>query len=252
MRDDLLDAQAAVDWAVPQIPALNNEFFSWIDANPFEQRIEPYPASGNDKALVIYFVPLPRVFNAWAGAIINSLRSSLDLLAAALAKRNRAGRTHNTYFPIFSSVQIMNEDPRRGIERIGWLSASDKAKIKSLQPYQGGDHSIWPLHKLDVRRKHERFAGVNSRFHVEFGTPDRGEGHFMVQGQAPIERSENRIVLTNIPEFTLSLPKRDYIAPQIAFIEPSLGLGDHEVTTTLNRFAERVTEIINMFGTTGC
>jgi hypothetical protein len=35
MRDDLLDAQAAVDWAVAQIPLLQQDFIEWQRRNPY-------------------------------------------------------------------------------------------------------------------------------------------------------------------------------------------------------------------------
>jgi hypothetical protein len=87
MRDDLLDAQAAVDWALAEIPLLQQGFIEWQRRNPYSVVQERDPETGENIA-VTYDQPFPLTFNAWAGAIINSLRSSLDLLAAALARRN--------------------------------------------------------------------------------------------------------------------------------------------------------------------
>jgi hypothetical protein len=144
MRDDLLDAQAAIEWAIPQIPLLRDALRGWTKDHPYELRIEPYSGVGGGNALIAYqTAPLPRVFNAWAGAIINSLRSSLDLLAAALAARNGAKPSADTHFPVYGSEQEMI-DPLTGIEGKKWLSKRERTAIKALKPYQGGNEAIWP------------------------------------------------------------------------------------------------------------
>jgi hypothetical protein len=158
MRDDLLDAQAAVDWAVAQIPLLQEGFLDWQRRNPYRVVQERDPDTGQDIA-VTYDQPFPLTFNAWTGAIINSLRSGLDLLAATLATRNRVKPNEGTHFPIFWSEQEMI-DPLHEIEGKKWLSQSERASIKALNPYKGGDDTLWPLHRLDILRKHERLLST--------------------------------------------------------------------------------------------
>src|SRR3954447_11355583 len=102
MRDDLLDAQAAVDWAVAQIPLLQNGFLEW-NKNPYSVFVEPDAKTGGYAVVARQRIPFPLTFNAWAGAIVNSLRSALDLVAAALATRNGHKPSANTHFPIFGS-----------------------------------------------------------------------------------------------------------------------------------------------------
>ena len=87
MRDDLLAAQAAVDWAAAQIPLFQNAFLE-RNKDPYELFKERDPENGDYLIVARPREPLPLTFNAWAGAMINSIRSALDLLAAALAARN--------------------------------------------------------------------------------------------------------------------------------------------------------------------
>jgi hypothetical protein len=251
MRDDLLDAQAAIEWAIPQIPLLQEALFGWTKAHRYELRIEPYSGLGGGNALVAYQpASLPRIFNAWAGAIINSLRSSLDLLAAALAARNGVKPSADTHFPIFGSDQEMI-DPVTGIEGKKWLSKRERAAIKALKPYEGGDYAIWPLHQLDIRRKHERliFANVDpSGFYWERGRPGGEHGFFMTGGLMPLQRSENKTILAMIPAHVLPAPEGDeHITAHVTFNEVALGLTDQEVTATLHRFSDRVREILGEF-----
>jgi hypothetical protein len=244
MRDDLLDAQAAIDWAVAEIPRLQNTLLEWIRHSPCKLGEEPYSGPGAGKQVVAYFSPLPRIFNAWVGIICNSLRTSLDLLAAALATRNSVKPSENTHFPIFSSDQHMI-DPLEGIEGKKWLSKGERAAIKALKPYQGGDHTIWPLHHLDIRRKHERLisASLDPSFRIEVAG-------YMISGRTALERFENKTVLAFLPGSIL-VPPESYtnISAQVTFNETKIGLAGHEVVTTLYRFAGRVAEIIKFFDT---
>jgi hypothetical protein len=48
--------------------------------------------------------PFPLLTNAEAGVIINSLRSSLDILAVALAEQNGHVASEDVYFPIANNV----------------------------------------------------------------------------------------------------------------------------------------------------
>jgi hypothetical protein len=248
MRDDLLDAQATVDWAVAQIPSFQEAFRAWIYDHPYEIRFEP-DSDPSGKLAVAYFDPLPRTFNAWVGAIINSSRSALDLLSATLATRNCVKPSKCTHFPIFSSEQDMI-DPLEGIEGKKWLSKSERAVIKSLKPYKGGDHTLWPLHQLDIRRKHERLirASIDPRFHFEFGNAASGQGSFMMSGMTGVQRFDDKTVLGSVPNFALSLADRHAdLAMQITFNEVIADLTGHEVITTLMRFAERAAHIIKLF-----
>lgn len=83
----------------------------WIKTRPYVAIVEPDsdPAYEIVKARFVGKPP-PLVINAEAGAIINMIRSSLDLLAAALAERsgtisNGTVRIDDVYFPIRPSVQ---------------------------------------------------------------------------------------------------------------------------------------------------
>jgi hypothetical protein len=255
MRDDLLDAQASVDWAVAQIPLLQTALFDWCKEHPYEVTEEPDTELGGYAVVAQQSAPFLPIHNAWAGVIINSLRSSLDLLAAALATRNGHNPGTDTHFPIFVSEQEMI-DPLTGVEGKKWLSKRQQAAIKTLKPYNGGDGTIWPLHKLDILRKHERLIDANPdvrRFFWERGTVGEKGGYMMFSGFMGIERLKNKTVLFRYGGPAVkSLDAAEgytHIAAHITFNEGILGMADHEVAATLSRFAKRVSEIIKLFDT---
>lgn len=254
MRDDLLDAQAALDWAVAQIPMFQNAFLEW-NKDPYELRKEFDSESGEHLIAAYLRVPLPLTFNAWAGAMINSLRSALDLLGAALARRNGKKPSTDTHFPIFRSEMDMI-DPLEGIERKKWLTKRQRAAIKSLKPYRGGDHTLWALHRMDVVRKHERLLSTQpdiSGYRFSFVEPDRVTLTWGGGGYLGAPRSENKSILHRSKrDFTFN-PAQGHatITSFITFneIETLLPIVNQEVAPTIRRFAERVSERNRHFST---
>jgi hypothetical protein len=87
-----------------------------------------------------------------------------------------------------------------------------------------------------------------SGFHWQRGIPGGEHGYFMAGGLRGLERSENKTVLTIIPDSILSAPEGDaHVTAHITFNEIAIGLTDQEVVETLFRFADRVREIIADF-----
>jgi hypothetical protein len=123
MRDDLLEPLACVDW------------------------------TGDETWQVSECEPFPLLIQAEAGAIINSLRSALDVLANKLAERNGHLGKKDVYFPVCGSSSDFEGRGRKKIKR---LSAADQIIIESLQPYHGGDNCLllFALHNMDNARKH--------------------------------------------------------------------------------------------------
>jgi hypothetical protein len=95
MGADLLDAQAAIDWAVEQMPRLQKRIEDWADSYSTRIAVED-----GKKAYYLRANPVPTIINAETGSIINSIRTSLDLLASALAARNGNAGSRHVYFPV--------------------------------------------------------------------------------------------------------------------------------------------------------
>lgn len=157
MRADLLDAYAAVEWGETELPLLTNKFHAWrqTDTEIAYSHSEP----GKKVAVFRKKGELPSIVNAGIGSIINSYRTALDILAAALARRNGISPSSDTHFPICANAKAFAERCKR-IERKKWLSKSELSILKNLSPYNGGDPLIWTLHQLDILRKHERLIYV--------------------------------------------------------------------------------------------
>lgn len=240
MRDDLLDAQASVDWAVSQIPLFQEKITSWNRKRPYLIVPELDSDTGKNFAVAYSLGPLDPIINAEAGAIINGMRTALDLLAATLARRNGINPSQNTHFPIFSSEQCMI-DPLKGIEGKKWLSKGERTTIKSLSPYNGGDETLWPLHQLDIARKHYKL--------IDIGVHISDVWLAFYRAKAPRIRLDDKAILFEIPPgmHFVATEGNSNLTLEIMFDEARIGLSDAPAMPTMRKFASRSAEIIKMF-----
>jgi hypothetical protein len=160
MRDDLLDAQASVDWAVSQLPAFSEKLGTWLGLN-VEVGIKDVPPPATHNPIVaIEKAPLPLFFNVEMGAYLNAIRSSLDILASALARLYDIPRPVKAYFPIASSETAFAAGNYKGSHFVKGLPLPERGFIEALKPYKGGNKTLWGLHQLDIVRKHRRLLDV--------------------------------------------------------------------------------------------
>lgn len=244
MRNDLLDAKASVDWAEAHIPILQERFTAWHRNGPYEVVVEPDPNPAYELLVAYQRVPLDPLISPEVGAIINAARSSLDLLAAALAMRNGIKPSRNTHFPIFKTAAGA-ADPSRGLNSVKlkkWLSPAEIASIKALQPYGGGDEILFLLHELDVLRKHERLIVAQPEIKVAMITwPLAIVQHVM-------ETRNNKTVLYRLHARTFRPTKGNaFVTAQITFHEPTLGLHNQPALIVLRGFVQRANKIISLF-----
>ena len=160
MRDDLLDAKACIDWAVSKFEPLEERMEAWLDVNFELEIVDPDPNCPNNVIVARHHAPVPADFNVEVGALINTIRCSLDLLATSLAYRFSVSRPDKVYFPILDSADVFSSGKYKGAEFINGLPKIERTMFESLKPYKGGDALLWPLHQLDVMRKHRKLLRV--------------------------------------------------------------------------------------------
>ena len=77
MRDDLLHAQASVDWAVARMPDLQERLDSWASANVSVEIEDAPPPAGQNPVVATLKEPIPLAFSVEVGAYLNTIRSGL-------------------------------------------------------------------------------------------------------------------------------------------------------------------------------
>jgi hypothetical protein len=161
MRDDLLDAQASVDWAISNFPSFEERLNSFIKDNLNVVLEDEGSDSPYYSLAIIEKAPFPLALNVEVGAYINAIRSSLDILATALAYRHRHTmvRPDKAYFPMAkSAAEFASFRDYKGAEFVKGLPSAERTIIESLKPYRGSDGNtrLALLHDLDIERKHRR------------------------------------------------------------------------------------------------
>jgi hypothetical protein len=163
MRADLLYAQAAIDWAVSNFPSLEERTNSWVNRNLYVTLKDAGPNSPNNVLVILEREPLPISTQVEVGAYLNAIRSGLDILATTLAHRHSVPNPDNAYFPVASGIDAFRRGDYKGNKFVKALPAAEQAIIESLQPYKGGNDTLWVLHHLDIVRKHRRLLTVEAR-----------------------------------------------------------------------------------------
>ena len=139
MRDDLLDAKAAVDWAVAQVPILQKRIAVWRRSRPYSVEIDTDSEPTEKRYRLTAIKPLDPLVHAEIGVMVHSIRSSLDLLACALAARHEHPESKSTHFPIWKTEAEFLNPKSRPWGFIKLLSQVDQGIIKNLLPYPRGN-----------------------------------------------------------------------------------------------------------------
>jgi hypothetical protein len=86
MRDDLLHAQASVDWAETNLPLFKKRLDAWLRENVDVNIRELPPDVPNDIVVIAAKDPFPLGFQVEAGVYLNAIRSSLDIFVVCARK----------------------------------------------------------------------------------------------------------------------------------------------------------------------
>jgi len=239
MRDDLLDAQASVDWAVAQFEILKPRIEAWQHAVS-HSITDKLKAQGQHKVIRLADIEAPpAIINAEVGAIINSIRSSLDILMTSIAGRHGVPNDR-AYFPIAGSHQKFITGDYNGEKMIQALPIPTQTIIENLEPWRGRDGNILlvALHDLDVLRKHKRLVSVSPvPFETEI-TDAGGNGELVTilgaNDQPVVEPlgvpPEGKINFT----FNISISESDFTAESPVLV--SLGEFASAATASIKRF----------------
>lgn len=245
MRDDLLDARAAIDWAIDQLPLLDRRVASWFNQGAYRWVEEPHPEMSQTLIKLRDVKPLPPIINAEVGAIINSIRSSLDLLATALAHRHCIPKPDDMYFPVAkSAAEFASGRGYKGTALIKGLPPTEREIIESVKPYSGGNDALVALHKLDITRKHRRLIGVRLVPSSIVVTPEAQRSGLGFPNIWPGFQEDAVIAWTRIDAAHSGFQ----MALQITFNEAEL-LPSRPVTSALSDLAALATSIVQLFDT---
>ena len=156
MRAALEDALVPVKWAEAQIPVFRERFINWQRSYPYKLVMEPDPDDPKWEFLTVYLQqPLDPLLIGDVGAIINSTRTSLDIFWMLLITAHGREPKGNTSFPIRDTAANFNNAVDVLKSEYGGTDAQ-VAYLKRHRAYLRGNNHLYPLHHLDILRKHHR------------------------------------------------------------------------------------------------
>jgi hypothetical protein len=250
MRSDLLYAQASLDWALANLPTFEERLNLWLRDNIKTQIQYTDADSPNDIIIAVEKSPFPLAFSAEAGALLNSMRSALDVLAFAIHERNPRCKPGDVCFPIAPNKTIW--DSKKGFKGSEFIASLDSAEggiFETLNPYggEGGNFALYCLHRLDITRKHKRLLAVS---HVPakltlIGDFKRTEFKPVLNDSGFIEVAGSRETILGLWAKSAAKPKIGY-APEVLVTDSALGL-EAPIMPMLGEFTRQVEAVIKLF-----
>jgi hypothetical protein len=206
---------------------------------------EQPPNVANDVLVAEENAPLPLAFQVEAGAYINAVRSSLDILASTLAQRHCQVLIDQAYFPVVASQQVWISGNYKGHKLIKALPNKEREIIESLKPYKGGNDLLYALHNLDIVRKHVRLLTTDIRpYHMTVSAWGEAIKNFTFVSSGFMRSGDNETVIGLLVKGAEK--PRIKLTMQVSLSE-TLYLPHREIITTIYQFAKLANEIIRGF-----
>ena len=201
------------------------------------------PDASHDSVVVVEKSSFPLSFNVEVGLHINAIRTSLDLLATALAHRYGIARPDHAYFPIVDSRAAFASGKYRGKQFVEGLPLREREIIEYLEPYRGGNDLLILLHDMDVQRKHRKLLAAQitpSKFGIKGGNFSKT----FVPNSPGFPRTDNKTELGKLAKGAArpQIQLHAYVAFDEAFFPKGV-----RVSSALNDFAGLAKSIVALF-----
>jgi len=198
----------------------------------------------HDIIMMIEKEPLPLSFNVEVGAYINTIRSSLDILATSLAQRHSVPNPDKVYFPVAKDATSFKTGNYKGKEFIQALPNAERTIIETLKPYKGGNDDLWSLHQLDIKRKHQALLTVSART-ARWSLRGFGvDHHFLPMGEYFLDAGNGE---TALGLYAKGAPKPDLYFTSAVILDEIDIARRKPVVASLRDFASLADSIVKLF-----
>jgi len=249
MRDDLEDALVPVKWAEAQIPIMQGRLQAWHHSYPYNVVAESDPDSTDRELIVAYLEePLDPLIVGDVGAMISSIRTSLNLLMSAVVARNGIKPERAPDFPTGQKPDDFL-GAIKGLENKSWISTTEASAIKKTRAYDpvypGGDVVLFHIAKLDNLRKHQRLLRVDP---VPTLANITAWGPGIDKVMLHMKPMQDKTILYRIPKGIFRPSKGNaHVAAEVFLNEAAAGIGDKPALVALRVFIGRVDALIRGF-----
>jgi hypothetical protein len=243
VKVDLEDALIPVKWAEAQISIVRERLLAWQRSNPYEIVVEPDPWQSDRELVVAYLKkPVDPLIIGDVGAVINSVRTALNLMMAAVVARHGTAPDRAPDFPIAKTPADFLSAVKK-LKTKHSLSITETAVIENTKAYDGGDHVLWHIGKLDNLRKHQRLLFVEP-------IPTQADiTHiYSVEKLMLHSHAQNKTTLYRIPAGVFRPTKGNTnLTAQIFLNETTVGIGVRPAIVGLRVYCSRVRSLILTF-----
>lgn len=152
MEPDFTSACAKLEWANNKLIELDAIIRAYSAKNPFQTTVHLDDAEPGIRWYVLDQIQeVPAAIGVEIGAIIASIRDSLDHLIVALSIGNGGKEMRQYAFAIAEDEAKFRAASKR---MLAALTDVQRAKIAILHPYAGGNDDLYLLHQMNNSSKH--------------------------------------------------------------------------------------------------
>lgn len=249
---------AKAERADQHIKELDRILRVFLDESPYRVSMKGNPQTGEIEWRLDSAKDIPLCISAIAGDAIQNLRSVLDHMVHGLVIANRCvPKPGVTGFPICETAQeYAASKTRRKIEGIGQIATDS---IDALEPYKGGNETLWRLHRLNNVDKHRLLipaAAVMAHHDILPSQKRRAANVFRVTSNPPnligvVVMPERAIFPLEVGKVFFTLPREEMennfkFALGVSLNEPGVLEGE-EIMRTVKHFSNHVRQILKIF-----
>jgi hypothetical protein len=215
----------------------------FMDSKPYALRVDVEIESANPTVHIIKADPVPPDLLTIAGDAIHNFRSSLDHLACALVRAHGNEPSKYVEFPILEGPITTAKIESAFAGKVQGMRENVQDAIRAIHPYQGGNNTLWRLHRLDVIDKHKMLVAALGNITAVNGFPpieDKWDGNRWV-GVAGVP-----LVLEEGQQFTFPGAKVDKSTPffaEVVFNQSDVAEG-YPMILALMQFNREVKKVI--------
>jgi hypothetical protein len=154
--DRLQGIRAKIERAKEHVRDFESRLRTFMQTDPYGIRVEDDPKTGDKIQRVEIRSQTPADLPLVAGEVIYHLRSTLDHLVWQLVEANGGTPGKETGFPIFDAASKYKTDSARKVKGMSPVAVT---VLDLIQPYKGGNDSLWKLHELNNFDKHRLSLG---------------------------------------------------------------------------------------------
>jgi hypothetical protein len=151
--DHISSSRLKVERAKQHIDDINNAITEFLASDFYTVSVDRHPKQlSNHLCIDIKPTPFPfRGATLVIGDALHNLRSALDILYDGFVN----GPTDWTRFPILDTREKLVNAIDSALEKKQITSAVYDLILEGVKPYAAGNHSLWGLHDMNIRDKHQ-------------------------------------------------------------------------------------------------